>query len=195
MQLHPPFRRATVADARSLAELVNIAGEGLPLHLWTKMAVAGADPWEVGSRRAQRESGSFSYRNAIVLEQEHRVIACLIGYSLPNQPEPISPDMPPMFVPLQELENLASDTWYLNVIATMPNFRGQGHGSALLAMADRIGFENRNKALSIIVSDANQDALRLYERVGYRHFADRPMVKEGWKNPGKKWLLLLKSIR
>ena len=55
-----------------------------------------------------RESGSFSYRNAIVAEIDDRVIAGLIGYPLPDRPEPIDHDaMPAMFVPLQELENLA----------------------------------------------------------------------------------------
>jgi hypothetical protein len=32
-------------DAAVLAELVNYAGEGLPLYLWEKMAGAGGDAW------------------------------------------------------------------------------------------------------------------------------------------------------
>ena len=31
-----------------------------------------------------------------------------------------------MFVPLQELENLAPGTWYVNVLAVRPEFRGLG---------------------------------------------------------------------
>jgi hypothetical protein len=37
IDLEAPFRRATQGDAQALAELVNIAGEGLPLYLWGKM--------------------------------------------------------------------------------------------------------------------------------------------------------------
>ena len=86
------------------------------------MAEPGESAWDVGRRRAMRETGSFSYRNATVAEVDGRVIAGLIGYPLPDRPEPIDDDqMPPMFVPLQELENLAPGTWYVNVLATCPN--------------------------------------------------------------------------
>jgi hypothetical protein len=112
MLLVAPFRRARIEDARLLAELVNRAGEGLPRYLWTQMATLGEDPWEFGRKRAERESGSFSYRNAVLLEDEDRPVACLIGYGLRDDPEPIPDDMPAMFVPLQELENLAPGTWY-----------------------------------------------------------------------------------
>jgi ribosomal protein S18 acetylase RimI-like enzyme len=48
--------------------------------------------------------------------------------------------------------------------------------------------------VSIIVSDANSGARRLYRRCGYREIAKRPMVKEEWENPGEDWLLLVKSL-
>ncbi len=48
--------------------------------------------------------------------------------------------------------------------------------------------------LSIIVTDANENARRLYERCGYRSAAVRSMVKEDWKNPGENWLLLTKAF-
>ena len=44
-----------------------------------------------------------------------------------------------MFVPLQELENLAPGTWYVNVLAAYPEHRGQGYGTALLAVAETTG--------------------------------------------------------
>ena len=56
-----PVRPAAIADAAALADFVNMAGEGLPLYLWKKMAGPGEDAWEVGRRRAMREGGNFSY--------------------------------------------------------------------------------------------------------------------------------------
>jgi len=38
IELPPGFRRASVDDAHAMAELVNFAGEGLPVHLWSRMA-------------------------------------------------------------------------------------------------------------------------------------------------------------
>jgi ribosomal protein S18 acetylase RimI-like enzyme len=193
--LDPPYRRARPEDAAVLAELVNIAGEGLPLYLWGRMAEAGETPWDVGRRRAGRETGSFSYRNAIVVEAEGKVVACLIGYPLPDRPEPIDYDaLPALFVPLQELENLAPGTWYVNVLATDPAHRGRGHGTGLLSLAERIAAAAGKSGLSIIVSDANSGARRLYRRWGCRQVAQRPAVKEDWDNPGLNWVLLVKAL-
>lgn len=194
IHLKPPFRRATKEDDAALAELVNYAGEGMPLYLWTRSAGPDGDPWAVGRERAKRESGAFSYRNAVVIEADGKAAACLIGYPLPEEPEPISEDMPAMFVPLQELENLAPGTWYVNVLAAMPGQRGRGHGAALLALAEEIAREQGCSGLSIIVSDANIGARRLYERTGYREAATRPMIKNGWHNDGENWVLLVKGV-
>ena len=195
MQLPPPFRSATPDDAAALADFVNMAGEGMPLYLWGRMAEPGEDAWAVGRARAVRESGSFSYRNAIVLEEDARVAAALIGYRLPDTPEPIDyATMPAMFVGLQELENLAPKTWYVNVVAVYPEHRGKGFGTKLLALAEDLGHETDADGMSIIVADANIAARRLYERTGYRPAATRKIVKESWESPAEEWILLLKDL-
>jgi ribosomal protein S18 acetylase RimI-like enzyme len=146
-------------------------------------------------RRAQRDIGSFSYRNAVVMELEGSVAGCLIGYPLPAESEPINYDeTPPMFVPLQELENLAPGTWYVNVLAVHPEQRGMGYGGQLLSLAESIATDAGCSGMSIIVSYANSGARRLYERAGYTHAAERPMVKDGWSNPGQNWVLLVKRL-
>ena len=195
MNLTPPFRRATPADAAAMAEFVNMAGEGLPLYLWGKMAEPGESPWDVGRRRAQRESGGFSYRNAIMLDEGQKSVGCLIGYPLPEKPEPIDyATMPAMFVGMQELENLAPGTWYVNVLAAYPEYRGRGCGTRLLDLADKIAAGAGLGGMSIIVADANRGARRLYQRSGYREVARRAMVKEAWDNPGQAWVLLTKTL-
>jgi ribosomal protein S18 acetylase RimI-like enzyme len=193
MAFELPFRRATPDDANAMAELINMAGEGLPLLVWSRMAEPGEDLWEVGRRRARREEGSFSYRNTVVAEEEGKVVAGLVGYALPDQPEPIDADkVPGMFVPLLELEYLAPATWYVNVLASYPEHRGKGYGTELLAIADRIAAEAGLKGLSLIVNSANDGARRLYERRGYREVARRPIVKDDWENEGDDWVLLVK---
>jgi ribosomal protein S18 acetylase RimI-like enzyme len=193
--LSPPFRHATPADAETMAELVNMAGRGLPLYLWARMAEPGEDPWEVGRRRAMREEGSFSYKNTVFLEDGGRVVSSLVGYPLPNEPEPIDySKTPAMFVPMQELENLAPRTWYVNVLATYPEHRGKGYGTRLLAIAEELAADTGCTGLSIIVSDANTGGRRLYGRSGYSEIATRPKVKEDWDGDGENWVLLVKSL-
>jgi GNAT superfamily N-acetyltransferase len=194
MQLEPPLRRASIEDASILAELVNYAGEGMPLYLWGKLAEPGESAWTVGRRRASREEGSFSYRNATIIEHDGQCGGCLIGYELPDHPEPIADEMPPMFVPLQDLENLAPGTWYVNVLAVQPQFRRRGLGTQLLGLADTTAQSLGKRGLSVIVSDANAGARRLYERCGYGTTATSLMVKEDWENEGQSWILLMKNF-
>lgn len=186
------IRAATKKDARALAELINFAGEGMPLYLWDKMREGGETDWEVGYRRAARDEGGFSWRNTTVAEAGGNVAGCLIGYRLGDKPEEIDYDtMPPMFVPLQELENLAPSTWYINVLAAYPEYRGQGLGTRLLGIAKQEARTAGSTGLSLIVSESNSGARRLYERCGFHEVATRPMVKEGWKNEGRSWVLLV----
>ena len=193
-EIRPIVRPATEADATALAELINFAGEGLPVYLWEKMAKPGESVWDVGRRRALRTEGGFSYRNAIVSELDGAVAASLIGYGLPDRPVPITDDMPATVVPLQALENLAPGSWYVNVLASYPQFRGQGLGGGLLKVAEQSAADAGHGSMSIIVSDANSGARRLYERCGYRETASRQMVKDDWDNPGRNWILLVKPI-
>jgi ribosomal protein S18 acetylase RimI-like enzyme len=192
--LRPPFRAATPADAQALAELVNYAGDGLPLFLWSKLAEPGETAWEVGRRRAAREEGSFSYRNATIIEHGGACAGCLIGYEIPEIPNPVPPDMPAMFVPLQELENLAPATWYVNVLAVQPQFRRTGLGTRLLALAEATAMSLGRRGLSVIVSDDNSGARRLYERCGFAVRATRPIVKDDWSGPGDNWVLMTKGF-
>lgn len=187
-------RPARREDAALLAELINQAGEGFPLYFWEKLAEPGESPWDVGRRRAERDEGSFSWRNAIIIEAQGEPAGSVIGYGIPDGPEPIPADMPATFVPLQELENLAPGTWYVNVLAVLPKHRGKGLGTSLLAAADEAGRKLGKKGMSVIVSDANPGARRLYARCGYRETARREMVKESWTNPGREWVLLTKPL-
>lgn len=191
LTLKPPLRRATAADAAALADLVNFAGEGLPLYLWGKMAAADEDPWEIGRRRQAQKAGEGKI---FVIDEGDGVAAALTGYVIPAEPEPIPADMPAMFRPLQELENLAPATWYVNVLAAYPEFRNRGLGTRLLGLAGDLAREAGLSALSIIVAGSNTGARRLYERTGYTEMARRPIVREGWACASTEWVLLVKRL-
>lgn len=186
-------RKATLEDDHHLAEFVNMASEGLAHHLWARAAGTGETAWDVGRRRARREEGSFSYRNAVIAEIDGEVAGALVGYPLHEAPEPIDPQMPAMFVPLQELENLAPGTWYVNVLATYPAFRRRGVASHLLGLAEAQAAGAGSRGLSIIVADTNVAARRLYEGRGYKAVDDRVIVKEDWPGKGRRWVLLVKA--
>ena len=174
----PPIRRATVADAAALARLVNFAGEGMPLYFWRRIAGDGEDPWEIGRRRqGERVADSTIF----VVDQGGGAVACLTGYPVPAFPEPVGADEPDIFRPLAELENLAPLTWYVNVLAALPEHRGRGFGARLLALAEDIARDRGLPAMSLIISSGNAGARRLYQRTGYVEIARREIVKDVWE--------------
>lgn len=181
-------------DAADMAELVNIAGHGLPLYLWEKAARPGESAWDVGRERATRGTGGFAYRNTIIREKGGKVAACLIGYALAEEPDPVDENIPAILVPLLELENLVPGTWYINVLATYPEHRGEGLGTELLGIAEAMANDAQCRGLSLITSDANDGARRLYENKGYNEFAARPIVKESWEHSGNNWILMFKRL-
>src|ERR1700730_12281439 len=115
-----PFRRATLADAAELAELVEFASEGLALCLWTQLAGRGGDPWQVGSSRVSAEARGISYRNALIAELSGKTVGALIGYPLGDKAESIEPALPALLVPLHELMNMAPDNCYVHDLDPYP---------------------------------------------------------------------------
>jgi ribosomal protein S18 acetylase RimI-like enzyme len=193
MQLiQPPFRRGSVEDIGTLPEFIEIASEGLAMYLWSKIAGPARDPWSVGRDRVRTGAFGLSYENAVIAEMGGRPAAGLISYAIDEKvarPEAL----PAVLVPLKELMNEARDTWYVHVLAAYPEHRGRGQGTALLRIADGLAELAGKRAISLIVSDTNFDARRLYERCGYVEVARRSMVKDEWHHPGVAWLLLKKT--
>jgi ribosomal protein S18 acetylase RimI-like enzyme len=193
--LNVVVRPARKTDAAALAILVDIAGEGMPSYMWSRMREAGQSAFEVGRARAAREEGGFSYRNATVAEIEGDLAACLVDYRLddPYDTGDLS-ELPEMVRPLVELEAKAPGSWYVNVLAAFPEYRRCGLGSRLLALAEGRGRAQGATAASIIVASENAGAMRLYARSGYQEVARAQVVEFPGCAHGGNWVLMVKSI-
>ncbi|MBA2345804.1 MAG: GNAT family N-acetyltransferase [Rubrobacter sp.] len=174
--LQQPLRQATKADGRAVAELIDLAGHGIPGYLWSRSAKAGQSPIEVGVERVSREDANFSYRNAVVAEVDGRVAAMMLAYRLPEQDDVDLDELPDLLRPLVELELKVPGSFYINALAAYPEYRGLGLGTRLLEAAHTLASEAGCEELSLEVFDQNEGAVRLYERHGYRAVARLPVV-------------------
>jgi ribosomal protein S18 acetylase RimI-like enzyme len=195
LQLKMPLRAATLDDAKILADLINLASEGISYYLWSLDAAPDQDPWEIGRERAVRETGGFSYRNAVLYEVEGLPVGMLLGYKLPDI---IANDdlagVPDFVVPLLELEALASGSWYINGLAVLPGYEGHGIASHLLALADEMAGNSGARETSLIVADENDRAHSLYEYKGYQQRASKPVISHAGAPHKGHWVLMVKSI-
>ena len=194
--MEPSFRPATKADASSLAVLVDIAGEGMPAYMWSTLAASGQSVLEFGRERAARDSGGFSWRNAVVAEIGGEIAACLVGYRL-DDPYDLGglTGTPEIVRPLVKLEAKSPGSWYVNVLATFPEFRRHGIGAKLLEIAESKGRASAAPSLSVIVGIWNEGAARLYRRAFYAPVAREPAIPfPGCPHKGD-WLLMVKSLK
>ena len=162
------IRDARAEDAPALAQLIDIAGEGIPRWLWSRSCDAGQDALEIGVARARREAGGFSYRNALVATQDGEVLGMALSYPILEAPEDNPNDLPAPIAPFVALEAQSVGTWYVNALATRPGHRGRGIGSQLMSAVEAHARSEGVLRLSIQVFEQNSSAVKLYTRLGYR---------------------------
>lgn len=186
---------AKCKDAKELAYLINLAGEGMPEYLWSEMAENGQSALEVGAQRAARNEGGFSYNNAKVIYKNNRVAGMIISYQL-DEPYEIGDinDYPEVVHPLIELEAMVPGSWYINALATHQTCREMGIASTLLEEAERQARSNQVKTMSIIVASENPAARKLYLDKGYQLKATLPVAEYPNCILRGGWELLIKAL-
>lgn len=169
------IRPAQKNDARALAKLIDIAGEGIPHWLWSGLCAADQSPLDIGEARAQRLDGGFSYTNAIVAAQPDDILGMALSYPITEAPDDDPGDLPAPIAPFIELEAQSVGTWFVNALAVFPGHRGLGIGASLLAADEDRALAQGFNAMSIQAFEQNHGAVRLYRRLGYREQARSPV--------------------
>lgn len=188
-------RKASLEEARELAELMNMAGEGIPAYLWAQQIESGEDVMAFGARRVAREDSGFSYTNAHVASVSGELAGMLLGYRLPDAFDAGELERCPDVVrPLLELEAEAPGAWYVNAVATVPAHRGQGVGTRLLRLAETLARDTGAASIALIVAEGNAAAVRLYDRLGYRTVARRGIVPYPGCTHTGQWMLMRREV-
>ena len=191
------YRDARVGDARAIARLIEIAGEGIPGFLWSQSAAPGQDPLDYGTERAAREDANFSYRNAVVAESGGAAVGMLLGYRLPqptSQDLAALPDVPLLLRPLVDLEYQVPGSFYVNALGVFEEQQGRGIGSALLAIAGQRARQAGCSVLSLQVFAENEGACRLYRRHGYAVVDRRPIIAHPCYPYSTEVLLMTRAV-
>ena len=191
------FRLARKGDARALAQLIEIAGEGIPRFLWALEAGPQGDPLDIGTARAAREGANFSYRNAVVAHREGEVAGMVLAYRLPQPTaEDVAAlaDLPALLRPLVDLEHQVPDSFYINALAVFPPYQGGGIGSALLAIAEERARRAACDTVSLQVFAENERACRLYRRHGFAIADRRPVVAHDCYPYSTDVLLMMRAL-
>ena len=182
MPSQPEIVSATLDDCLAIAELAQIAGDNMPGHFWQDSQQPGQTIEQAGAERASIETANFSYRNTLLARIDGEVAGMLLAYRLPaaadNDEDPA--DFPEFVRPIIELEQCVPESFYINMLATYPRFRGHGSGTALMAQTAPLAQAGDCELISIGVFATNSGALRLYRRLGYELIDSRPMAASAY---------------
>jgi GNAT superfamily N-acetyltransferase len=173
------IRQARREDCAEIAKLFLISSDGLAEYIWSRTDMPGLSLSEIGERRYAREGVAFSYQNCLVAEADGAVIGMLHGFPM-EAPEAADaeagaePDPDPVLRPYGELEDYGS--LYISGVALYPEHRGRGIGARLMEAARQRARALGLPRLSLICFERNQEAMRLYARLGYQEADRRPIV-------------------
>ena len=155
------IREAVAADAPLVGKVVLMA-----LHYDDTHPFA-----PIFAELAAREVSQYSYRNALVAEVDGSLAGAIIGYDGATLHELRKPLFELMVEKLGNVPNVEDETsageFYLDSLAVLPQWRGRGVGSALLAAARDKAFEAGYERVGLIVDFENPRAEALYNSLGF----------------------------
>lgn len=188
------IRKALKEEAPVLARLMNKAGSGIPLFCW-KLFAEGGDPWDFGANVVTREGTEFSYQNcSVVVDEKNQILALLNSFEYQIHDEKDGPALPPVVIPIDVQEQKCAGNWLVNFLATADGAEGKGCGRLLLDHAVKLGTENGNDKLNLVVRSGNENAIGLYKKVGFQVVDEVEATPMGEKFVGETWMLMEKHI-
>jgi len=164
------FRPAEKKDCKKLAELINIASGGIVEYLFHDL-VPGMTSVQVVAHNLESENSLYSYRSAVVAEEENDVIG--MALSFPSSYHKITDTMRNFFPPDRIVHlrhfyaSCVQDSWMLDALCVTESHRRRGIGEKLISLTKEKAVENGCRALSLIAFSDNILAISFYKRTGF----------------------------
>ena len=164
------YRPGEKKDCAKLAELINIASDGIVECLFHDL-VPGMTSVQILAHSLESDNYPHSYKNAIVAATKNDIVGIALSY--PSFHHKITDEMKSFF-PADRLEHLGhfyssriENSWYLDALCVIESHRKKGIGEKLILLTKEKAIENGYIALSLIVFADNTLAIPVYERTGF----------------------------
>ena len=190
------IRKARVADIPHMA-YVAIQAFGGYAEVMYEGAIPGRTVQQMVEHRFSRGGTTSSISNSRIAEDDGTVLGGLHAFPMDlSEDDPqdllIPEDRYPVFAPFEHLH--VDGSYYINAMAVYPQFRGQGIARQLMEKAEDEAVAMNFDHASLHVFAENANALQLYERIGYREFARRPVVRHPSLQYGGDLLVMTKKL-
>ena len=165
------YRPGEKKDCAKLAELINIASDGIVECLFHDL-VPGMTSVQILAHSLESDNYPHSYKNAIVAATKNDIVGIALSY--PSFHHKITDEMKSFF-PADRLEHLShfysarvENSWYLDDLCVIESYRRNGIGEKLISLTKEKAIDNGYPALSLIVFADNVLAIPVYKRTGFK---------------------------
>jgi len=135
----------------------------------------------------REKENQFSYEFTNFIEVQNKICGMLLSYSYDDKKKvelntgrfllkimkidflKIFPNLLKSFFVLEKLDK---GDYYISNIATYPSFRGMGLGTKLLTFSEDVAKNRKMKRLVLEVEKENKNAIRVYEKFGFKKEKD-----------------------
>jgi ribosomal protein S18 acetylase RimI-like enzyme len=194
------IRDAVAADASTLAEVAMMAGHGIMTMLYEGLVPGKTVRQTLVDRRILNPRSYSALHHWRIAESEDRAflgaVNCLTQSALmASEPDPLMVgDRVLPVAELGELEELAVDSYYINLIAVFPQHRRSGAGRALVAEAERLARQARMTRLSLCTYEADASLMSFYVNLGFTVRERRPIRANPFFPSSGNWVLLVRDL-
>jgi GNAT superfamily N-acetyltransferase len=194
------IRDAVAADAATLAEVAMMAGHGIMTMLYEGLVPGKSATQTLIDRRILNPKSYSALHRWRIAEGEDRAflgaVNCLPQSALMAAvPDPLLiGDRVLPVAELGELEELAVDSYYINLIAVFPQHRRGGAGRALVAEAERLARQARMTKLSLCTYEADASLMSFYVNLGFTVRERRRIRPNSFFPSSGNWVLLVREL-
>ena len=166
-------RKATRYDAKIIAQAVAMAiGDEEALRNY-----CSKDYITVLTAIARSRNTQYSWQQALVAEVNDTVAGAIVGYDGALLHKLREGTFATLQNTIGHTPSIADETeageYYLDSIAVLPQFRGQGVGSKLIETFCKMAFCDGHAHVGLIVDSINPKAERLYSSLGFKRVGTR----------------------
>jgi ribosomal protein S18 acetylase RimI-like enzyme len=165
------YRPGEKKDCTKLAELINIASDGVVEYLCRDL-ISGMTSVQIVAHSLENDNSPHSYKSAIVAVDNNVIVGMALSY--PSVYHKITDEMKSFFS-ADRLEHLShfysarvENSWYLDDLCVIESYRRNGIGGKLISLTKEKAIDNGYPALSLIVFADNALAIPVYKRTGFK---------------------------